>query len=249
MRKMLLIMTGVVCIVAVTVMTSPARAQVCGPWPHWIDQCAAGVDTMPTRALVGVDLNNDCDDVELNLILSGPVTVDRLDPSDDSNRFPGLRPEDGHLDVIDTEILSMELAGNNYILRAGADQGLDPSYGAIAELPDDSLGESFFDVFFEIYIPGFDIYLYNHDSLRIATVIDRVPPFGVTYIKPTGICLPLYTDPIGGDSVANLVTAEHNIPDIPTLNEWGMIILALLLLTAGTIAVVRRRKAALARTN
>jgi len=37
--------------------------------------------------------------------------------------------------------------------------------------------------------------------------------------------------------------------DIPTLTEWGMIILALLLLTAGTIAVVRRRKAAVARTN
>lgn len=37
--------------------------------------------------------------------------------------------------------------------------------------------------------------------------------------------------------------------DIPTLNEWGMIILGLLLLTAGTIAVVRRRKAAVARTN
>lgn len=37
--------------------------------------------------------------------------------------------------------------------------------------------------------------------------------------------------------------------DIPTLNEWGMIILGLLLLTAGTVAVVRRRKAAVARTN
>jgi hypothetical protein len=37
--------------------------------------------------------------------------------------------------------------------------------------------------------------------------------------------------------------------DIPTLNEWGMIILALLLLSAGTVAVIWRRKAALARTN
>lgn len=31
--------------------------------------------------------------------------------------------------------------------------------------------------------------------------------------------------------------------EIPTLNEWGMLIFALLLLTAGTITVVRRRKA------
>jgi hypothetical protein len=37
--------------------------------------------------------------------------------------------------------------------------------------------------------------------------------------------------------------------EIPTLSEWGMIILGLLLLGAGTIAVVRRRKTALARIN
>jgi len=30
--------------------------------------------------------------------------------------------------------------------------------------------------------------------------------------------------------------------DIPTLNEWGMLILALLLLAAGTIAIIRKRK-------
>lgn len=37
--------------------------------------------------------------------------------------------------------------------------------------------------------------------------------------------------------------------DIPTLTEWGLIILALLLLTAGTIAVIRRRKTVAARAN
>ncbi len=39
------------------------------------------------------------------------------------------------------------------------------------------------------------------------------------------------------------------VEDVPTLNEWGMLILGLLLLTAGTIAVVRRRKTALTRAN
>ncbi|MEE8417565.1 MAG: IPTL-CTERM sorting domain-containing protein [candidate division Zixibacteria bacterium] len=34
-----------------------------------------------------------------------------------------------------------------------------------------------------------------------------------------------------------------------TLSEWGMLILALLILAAGTVAVVRRRKAAIARTD
>ena len=31
--------------------------------------------------------------------------------------------------------------------------------------------------------------------------------------------------------------------DIPTLSEWGLTILALLLLAVGTIAIIRRRKA------
>jgi len=36
--------------------------------------------------------------------------------------------------------------------------------------------------------------------------------------------------------------------EIPTLSEWGMIIMALLLLTAGTIAVIRRRQVSLQKT-
>lgn len=35
--------------------------------------------------------------------------------------------------------------------------------------------------------------------------------------------------------------------DVPTLSEWGMLILGLLLLTVGTFAVVRRKKAALSK--
>jgi subtilisin family serine protease len=38
---------------------------------------------------------------------------------------------------------------------------------------------------------------------------------------------------------------EEDTTEVPTLSEWGMIIMALLLLAVGTVAVVRRRKAAL----
>jgi hypothetical protein len=48
--------------------------------------------------------------------------------------------------------------------------------------------------------------------------------------------------------LAFCITSEPEA-DVPTLNEWGMIILVLLLLTAGTITVVRRRRAAVTRTN
>jgi bacillopeptidase F len=40
---------------------------------------------------------------------------------------------------------------------------------------------------------------------------------------------------------------EEDTTEVPTLSEWGMIIMALLLLAVGTVAVVRRRKAALSR--
>jgi F0F1-type ATP synthase assembly protein I len=36
--------------------------------------------------------------------------------------------------------------------------------------------------------------------------------------------------------------------NVPTLSEWGMIILALLLLAIGSVAVVRRRKVFLSKT-
>lgn len=248
MRWTCIILITVICIIAVTFMTTLSRAQGCGPGPHWIDVCSAGVDSMyNTMARVGVDMDFDCI-VDTNLTGYGSVIVDRSDPLDDSNNYPGLRPVDGHLDVIDAEIISMALANGGITVVAGEGHGqggvLGPSLGAIAEQPSDpSLGDSFFDVFFEINMGGV-MYIYNHDPLRIEAVIDRVPPFGVIYIKPPG-CLPLYTSPSGGSHVSNLVTAELHIisEDIPTLSEWGMIILALLLLAAGTIAVVRRRRA------
>ncbi|MFQ6092289.1 MAG: hypothetical protein ACE5OR_06345, partial [bacterium] len=71
----------------------------CGPGPHWVDQCPAGMDHMPSGALVGIDLDGDCLP-DRSLVLSGPVSVRRSDPLDDSGNFPGTRPVDGHLDVV-----------------------------------------------------------------------------------------------------------------------------------------------------
>jgi hypothetical protein len=43
-------------------------------------------------------------------------------------------------------------------------------------------------------------------------------------------------------TVLNVQMEIEQQPTIPTLNEWGMIILSLLLLMAGTVAVIRRRE-------
>jgi F0F1-type ATP synthase assembly protein I len=53
--------------------------------------------------------------------------------------------------------------------------------------------------------------------------------------------LDLATANIVSDNISVLLNI--NAEPIPTLSEWGMIVLALLILSVGTVAVIRRRKA------
>ncbi|MFH0980691.1 MAG: hypothetical protein V2A79_04025 [Planctomycetota bacterium] len=113
--------------------------QHCGPGAHWIHTtpwCPAGEDNLPeTGAVIGIDLSGDCIE-DTSLVLYGPTTILRSGPQDDSVYFPGTRPIDGHRDVLDTEIVSLNLTGGGATLIAGAGQGdipLAASWGAIAE--------------------------------------------------------------------------------------------------------------------
>ncbi len=187
----------------------------CGPGPHWIDECAAGQDRMPSGALIGLDrdLDPDCTP-DTNLILSGPVTVRRSDPLDDSSHFPGTSPVDGHLDVLDTEMVSLHLTGSGVIMRAGAGLGgggvLPATLGAIVEDTSDAgRADSFFDIWVEVELDGGQS-VYNHEPLRVKTTIDCVPP-DRTYIHPQG-CVDLFDSPFPGTGqlVARLVTADHS---------------------------------------
>jgi hypothetical protein len=165
---------------------------------------------MPSGAVVGIDTNLDCQ-VDANVVMSGPVQVQRSHSLDDSNNYPGTRPVDGHRDAIDTEIISMSLAGSGYTLVAGVGRGdiaLGASKGCIAEQPGNpNVADSFFDVFFEV--SNGSNHLYNQTPLRISAGIICVPP-GSNYEHFQG-CIPLYTSPIPGQGVhvANLVTANH----------------------------------------
>jgi len=102
----------------------------CGFENHWVDQCAGGLDQIPSGALVGFDTDLDCRPDGF-LVLQGPMVLTRTRAMDDSSFFPGTRPNDGHLDVMDTEILSMDLVGGGARLVAGAGHG---GGGAIADL-------------------------------------------------------------------------------------------------------------------
>ncbi|MFH0980692.1 MAG: hypothetical protein V2A79_04030, partial [Planctomycetota bacterium] len=68
------------------------------------------------------------------------------------------------------------------------------------------MADSFFDVFFEVVLPG-GTRAYNHSALHIAATIACVPP-ETRYLHPTE-CVGLYTSPTGGTWVANLVSADH----------------------------------------
>jgi len=184
---------------------------LCGPGPHFLDTCAAGDDHLPSSALVGIDMDMDCIS-DINLVMFGPVKVHRTSPLDDSGHYPNTRPVDGHLDVIDTEILMMHLTGGGIVLTAGGGGGaggvLAPSLGRIAEYyTDPAVGDSFFDVFFEVDLGGGN-YAYNHTALKVQTRVTCMPPYH-EYIHVQD-CVELYDSPTGGLHIANLVAPIHD---------------------------------------
>lgn len=228
----------------------------CGPGLHWVDNCSAGQDQIANDgALVGIDTNLDCvSDIDLIMWPCSPpnqlLYVSRSAPRDSSQNF-AVGYMDGHNDVIDTELLSMCLTGSGFTLRAGAGHQHGPgvllrSLGAIWEQPNHLDADSFFDVFFEVELPpGFPVqFLYNQTFLQLTATITCAPPNTSEYMHYQG-CIPLYTSPIPGQGVhvANLVTAQHNVNPaiIPSLTEWGLIALLLVLAGVGGVFILRRR--------
>ena len=186
----------------------------CGVGDHWVDFCGPGLDRMKSGALVGIDFDGDCV-VDTNLVLGGPMDVEKSGPLDDSVRFPNTRPTDLHFDVIDTEITAMHLMGRGGVhLKAGVKHGLHPTYGVIAEQPepDADWADSFFDVLFEVTSPDLPGPVYNWKPLRVETKISCVPPKG-NYLHPV-ICPPIPLYPVKKpdptvEPVAYLVSANH----------------------------------------
>ncbi|MEE9293718.1 MAG: nidogen-like domain-containing protein [Phycisphaerae bacterium] len=176
------------------------KCQHCGPGPHWIDTCPAGHDRLPSGAVVGVDRDGDCI-VDMNLVMFGPAEVARGAGSPHS---------------IPTEMVAMKLTGGGVVLRAGYGGGigpgapLGPSLGSIIEDGGDpSLGDSSFDILFELDLGG-GLFAYNQVPLSLTASIECVSPNRI-YSHPRG-CFPLFDSPIPGVGrfVANLVTADHD---------------------------------------
>ena len=267
--------TVLACATVVLLTTVPGSAQglpctQCPEGPHWVDDCgvpAGGEDNIANHgAVVGLDTDLDaeclpdqsfvlrpCQDTQLFVLRSAPMDVSLIWPS--PIPIYGGGSADDHLDVIDTEIISACLTDGSVTMRIGAGSEtppqpeLLPTEGAIVEDPaDNTLANSFFEAYFEIELADGTL-LYNHlaDPLHVHAVINCVEPQG-RYFHPVDICIPLYTDPVAGAHVANLVEADHGVNEdtVPSVSHWGLIVMALALLTAGAIVLGRRRRRAAA---
>jgi len=215
-----IIISGLLLFLTLGVNTAFAQ---CGPGPHWIDNCSAGVDIMQSHAVVKLNFDpTSCAIPNNSFTLNGPVRVLREASQDIAVSGCCSATVDGHKDVIPTEIDSMYLTDGVYTLVAGhtADPMLQRSLGDIVEDPSDStLACSFFNVFFKIITPLGT--LYNQTPVRLRATIDRVPPNTVqpntveyTICDPLDYCIALFTSPtLGkGTRIANLVSEVHILP-------------------------------------
>ena len=259
-----IVVTAVLCFSASPLAAQGLPCEACGPGTHWVVECGVPggggwyEDMIAnTGATVGIDTTGDCV-ADVSLIMrtcpNDYLMIYRSDPQAATAQCGASNLGCTH-GVIDTEILYMCLEAQGYLLKAGGGVGGIPnayrSLGCIkcqGDPPGDpTKADSFYDVFFELTLPGGTV-AYNYTPLHVDAVIDCLPP-QVDYLHPGGTCTPLYDAPPPGPGnwVANLVDADHEINrPVPTVTEWGLIVMTLLLLTAGTMVFRRRRAAALA---
>lgn len=214
-----------------TVSAQGMACSQCPPGNHWIhnppsNPCGPGTDMIANSgAVIGIDTDFDCVR-DLNFVMrpcpptNNLLHVDKTTgPIDDSGNFPGTRPVDGHMDVVDTEIVSMCLTSAPITLVAGTGGPslwpLLPTLGTVAELPvpaDGSLADSSFDVFFEVQgAPGGP--LYNLLPVRVQSQVTCLPPAD-NYYHPVGMCIPLYSKGTcqGGPNNGNPCVYDANCP-------------------------------------
>jgi hypothetical protein len=237
--------------------------QSCGPGAHWIDSCPGGTDSFQSTATVNVDANLDC--IGENFLgLTGPTTVlrqpaDAIDPGEANCPAPAGHTGNFHIqtEIINATMTAAAPGGGQFIMKIGhsSNPELQPSIGHIVEMEDSTLGCSYFDVYFKLYVPegafGSNpaMWLYNHIPCRLYATITQAPPLpGTVYAFPQ--CIELYTSPVGGVLIVKITDPHHYVINvIPTLSQWGLIIFAVLLATAGVIFILRRKRVFLLHVN
>ena len=214
---------------ALALVGTASANYIFGPGPHWVDTVTEGFDQRPSNLWISLFLGDpfDPDTQKIEIHFLGKTRIHRSDAMDDSLFFPGLRPIDGHNDVVDVEIVNLLVTGNSpqfgqVIIRAGATKHPlgTPSLGVVAELPGfPTKAESFFNVFHEIEIPSLGLFLYNVNPIRMEVkphLIGLPPDKGERYFfnndNLPSLAEPLFDNPFGnGDPVVWLGSAIHEL--------------------------------------
>jgi IPTL-CTERM motif len=207
------------------------------------------------------DLDSACaTDVNMTLVpgdyVNRPSKIRLLNPKPSATTFNTelrqmwLKSADGTVEV--KAGLDMNAGAN------ATQQALSNSTGQIVQkASDNTLADSFFDVFVEVKLPS-GLYAYNQTAIHVQSAISCIPP-RAEYIAPQ-VCTPLYSQPGAGGTLRARLTAERHLVNenvlpanggppygsgapIPTVSQWGLVIMTLLLLAAATVIFVRRRPA------
>lgn len=99
-------------------------------------------------------------------------------------------------------------------------------------------------------LQNWDLYFSDDGGVIWQVIALDLPPAQLNYmwvvpgISTTQGRIRIYMDNTGVDYEDQSGDFTILVQNIPTLSEWGMIILALLLLAAGTVAIIRRQRAA-----
>lgn len=168
---------GLIFILLLAVSRPASAAPICGPGAHWVDTCGSGTDSFNARLTVAID-DAPYDNIP-NAVFSffGPVTIFRGNPVDTPDPL-----DPGHLNHIDTELVSMTLTGGGFTLIAGdgtgnlSNDGPLFSGGGITEQPGNPFwADSFFDIFVEVQ--GCEnCPLHNRDPIHMTGTMDTTLP-------------------------------------------------------------------------
>lgn len=103
-------------------------------------------------------------------------------------------------------------------------------------------------------LQNWDLYFSDDGGVSWQVIELDLPPAQLNYlwvvpgIPTTQGRIKIYMDNSGTDYEDQSGDFTILVQNVPTLSEWGMIILALLLLAAGTIAIIRRQKSVTAKS-
>lgn len=167
-------------------------APVCGTGAHWVDTCSAGMQELNITMYFGLDTDLDAL-ANIDVSFSGTVQIQYSDAYASS---PISNPT--HLDRVDTEIVSMNLSGNEafvsgWSFHMGANQGLAETFGFVQEQADSSLALNHFDTVFEFRGTPFGT-LSHSGTFFFETIVSELLPIGALFNhtgSPFGTTFPL----------------------------------------------------------